>query len=39
MDYQALIGRNVLRDLMVVDVAHKFLAPLPQEEINGKNHQ
>ncbi|MCF8040365.1 MAG: ATP-dependent zinc protease [Desulfohalobiaceae bacterium] len=37
MDYQVLIGRNILRDLMVVDVAQKFLAPLPQEKSNGKN--
>jgi hypothetical protein len=37
MDYQVLIGRNVLRDLMVVDVAQEFIAPLPQEKSNGKN--
>lgn len=39
MDYQVLIGRNILRDLMVVDVAQKFLAPLPQEKSNGKSDQ
>ncbi len=39
MDYQVLIGRNVLRDLMVVDVAQEFIAPLPQEKSNGKNDQ
>jgi hypothetical protein len=36
MDYQVLIGRNILRDLMVVDVAQKFLAPLPPEKSNGE---
>jgi hypothetical protein len=36
MDYQVLIGRNILRDLMVVDVAQKFLVPLPPEKSNGK---
>jgi hypothetical protein len=39
MDYQVLIGRNILRDLMVVDVARKFIAPLPQKKSNGKNQQ
>lgn len=39
MDYQVLIGRNVLRDLMVVDVAQEFIAPLPQEKSHGKNDQ
>ncbi|MBS0013539.1 MAG: ATP-dependent zinc protease [Desulfobacterales bacterium] len=31
LDYQVLIGRNILRDLMVVDVAQEFIAPLPEE--------
>jgi hypothetical protein len=39
MDYQVLIGRNVLRDLMVVDVAHTFLVPLPAEKSDGINHK
>jgi hypothetical protein len=34
LDYQVLIGRNILQDLMIVDVASKFIAPL-QEEKNG----
>lgn len=38
MDYQVLIGRNVLRDLMVVDVAREFIwTPFPQKKNNGKN--
>lgn len=28
--YQALIGRNVLRDVMLVDVSRSMLAPLPE---------
>lgn len=31
LEYQLLIGRNVLRDLMVVDVAQEFIVPLPEE--------
>jgi hypothetical protein len=38
MDYQVLIGRNILRDLMVVDVAKEFLAPLPKETSSGKDN-
>jgi hypothetical protein len=30
LDYQVLIGRNILRDLMVVDVSQKFIVPLPE---------
>jgi len=32
MDYQVLIGRNILLDLMVVDVAQKFIVPLPESK-------
>jgi hypothetical protein len=35
LDYQILIGRNILRDLVVVDVAQKFIAPLPEAENSG----
>lgn len=34
LDYQVLIGRNILKDLIVVDVAQKFLVPLHQREKN-----
>ena len=34
LDYQVLIGRNILRDLMVVDVAQKFIVPLGKAD-NG----
>jgi len=33
--YQVLIGRNILRDLIVVDVAQKFIVPLPEAGKNG----
>lgn len=36
LDFQLLIGRNILRDLMVVDVAQKFIVPLQEEKENGK---
>lgn len=32
LDYQVLIGRNILKDLMVVDVAQQFVVPLPESE-------
>lgn len=32
LEYQLLIGRNVLRDLMVVDVSQEFIVPLPDEK-------
>jgi hypothetical protein len=31
-----LIGRNILRDLMVVDVAKEFIAPLAGEKPSEK---
>jgi uncharacterized coiled-coil protein SlyX len=34
LDFQVLIGRNVLQDLMLVDVAEKFINPLPEENKN-----
>lgn len=39
LDHQVLIGRNILMDLMVVDVARKFLVTLPEarDEENGKD--
>jgi hypothetical protein len=39
LDYQVLIGRNILRDLLVVDVARKFIVPPlaePETKGNGK---
>jgi len=30
LPYQVLVGRNILRDLIIVDVAHKFIVPLPE---------
>ncbi|MCF8036576.1 MAG: RimK/LysX family protein [Desulfobacteraceae bacterium] len=39
MDYKVLIGRNILQDLMVVDVAQKYIAPLPKPDDNGKAAQ
>jgi len=36
LDYQVLIGRNVLRDLMVVDVAQEFIAPLEGNKTSEK---
>jgi hypothetical protein len=39
LDFQLLIGRNVLRDLMVVDVAQEFIVPLPDEKENGNEIQ
>ncbi len=35
LTHKVLIGRNILRDLMVVDVAQKFIAPLPEGNNNG----
>jgi len=35
LNYELLIGRNVLRDLMVVDVAQKFVTELPEKNKNG----
>jgi hypothetical protein len=29
LNHQVLIGRNILKDLMLVDVAEKFIVPLP----------
>lgn len=29
LDYQLLVGRNILRDVMIVDVSQSMLAPLP----------
>ncbi|MCJ8502963.1 ATP-dependent zinc protease family protein [Desulfatitalea alkaliphila] len=37
LDYQVLIGRNILRDLMVVDVARKFVVPMPEKGLNGNS--
>jgi hypothetical protein len=34
LNYEVLIGRNVLRDLMVVDVSQKFLNDLPEIDTN-----
>jgi hypothetical protein len=34
LDYQVLVGRNILQDLMVVDVAKKFINTLPKPETN-----
>ncbi len=34
LNYQVLIGRNVLQDLMLVDVAQKFITSLPEENNN-----
>lgn len=35
LSHNVLIGRNILQDLIVVDVARKFSAPLPEENRNG----
>ncbi len=37
LDYQVLIGRNILTDLMVVDVADKFIVDPPEYEENGND--
>lgn len=37
LNYEVLIGRNVLQDLMVVDVAQKFITELPDENKNGNS--
>ncbi len=29
LNHQVLVGRNILKDLIIVDVAEKFIAPLP----------
>ena len=34
LNYELLIGRNVLRDLMVVDVSQKFVNDLPEKDKN-----
>ena len=34
MDFPVLIGRNVLKDIAIVDVSGKDLAPLKKQEIN-----
>ena len=39
LNYELLIGRNVLRDLMVVDVAQKFVTELPEEDKTGNGGQ
>ena len=39
LDFQLLIGRNILRDLMVVDVAQEFIVPIPEEEENGNHNK
>mgnify|MGYP001795346356 FL=1 len=31
LDYQMLVGRNILRDVMLVDVSEDNLVPLPNE--------
>ncbi len=31
LDYPVLIGRNILRDLMVVDISREFAVPLPAD--------
>ncbi len=36
LDHQVLIGRNILMDLMVVDVARKFLVALPEAKDTEK---
>ena len=35
LDHQALIGRNVLQDVMVVDVSKKYIAPLLKDADAG----
>lgn len=37
LDYQVLIGRNILRDLMIVDVSHEFLVPI--QNLNEKKDE
>ncbi|MFP4158333.1 MAG: RimK/LysX family protein [Desulfobacterales bacterium] len=39
LSHKVLIGRNILRDLMVVDVARKFTAPIPEEDSNGNGDE
>lgn len=39
LSHKVLIGRNILRDLMVVDVARKFTAPMPEENSNGNEDE
>ena len=31
LDYQILVGRNILKDVMIVDVSKENLAPLPEQ--------
>jgi hypothetical protein len=38
LDYQVLIGRNVLRDLMIVDVSRQFIVPLPESIDSGNGN-
>ena len=35
LPYQVLIGRNILTDLFIVDVAHRFIVPLPESGTDG----
>ncbi len=37
LDYQVLIGRNVLTDLMIVDVARRFIVDPPEYDGNGND--
>ncbi|MFW6081165.1 MAG: ATP-dependent zinc protease [Desulfosalsimonas sp.] len=39
LSHKVLIGRNILRDLMVVDVAREFTASMPEEKSNGKEDE
>lgn len=34
LDYQILVGRNILQDLMIVDVGKKFITTLPKAKNN-----
>lgn len=36
LTYEVLIGRNILRDVMLVDVGREFATELPQELLEGK---
>ncbi len=39
LSHNVLIGRNILQDLIVVDVARKFSATLPEENSNGNSDE
>ncbi len=39
LNYKVLVGRNILRDLMVVDVAQKFVTSLPEPKSSGDSPQ